>query len=152
VRQAVRSAKEAGLKVFTPFLFGIPGETFEEGLKTIEFACELDPDVASFHALTPFPGTEIHDNIERYGTCSANLEDYTYQGAAFTPYSMTREEIGELRQLAFKRFYSRPKFLFRRLVGLRSMQDCKVALKGMKSLFWLWAGENIFRRRAGCSS
>jgi radical SAM superfamily enzyme YgiQ (UPF0313 family) len=51
-RRAVRAAQEAGLKVFTPFLFGIPGETFEEGLKTIEFACELDPDVANFHALT----------------------------------------------------------------------------------------------------
>ena len=45
-RRAVRDAKKAGLTVHTPFLFGIPGETFEEGLRTIEFACEISPDLA----------------------------------------------------------------------------------------------------------
>ncbi len=50
LRRAVRAAKEVGLKVSTPFIFGIPGETFEEGLKTIGFAIELDPDLANFHA------------------------------------------------------------------------------------------------------
>jgi len=145
IRTAVRSAKKAGLKVFTPFLFGIPGETFEEGLQTIEFACELDPHVANFHALTPFPGTELFDNIERYGTLSEDLSDYTYQGAAFTPYSMSREEIGRLRQLAFKRFYSRPRFLLRRLAGMRSLQDWRAAMQGIRSLFWLWAKGDLFR-------
>jgi radical SAM superfamily enzyme YgiQ (UPF0313 family) len=150
IREAVRSAKQVGLKVFTPFLFGIPGETFEEGLQTIEFACELDPHVANFHALTPFPGTELFNNIERYGTRSEDLFDYTYQGVAFTPYSMSREEIGRLRQLAFKRFYSRPKFLLRRLVGVRSMQDWRAAVRGVRSLFWIWAKEDIFGRDAAC--
>ncbi len=145
IRTAVRSAKKAGLKVFTPFLFGIPGETFEEGLQTIEFACELDPHVANFHALTPFPGTELFDNIERYGTLSEDLSDYTYQGAAFTPYSMSREEIGRLRQLAFKRFYSRPRFLLRRLAGMRSLQDWRAAMQGVRSLFWIWAKGDLFR-------
>ena len=78
-----RRAQDAGLKVFTPFLLGIPGETYEEGIETIGFACELDPDVANFHALTPFPGTELHDNIEQYGALSPDLTDFTYQGAAF---------------------------------------------------------------------
>lgn len=87
------AAKEAGLKVMNPFIFGIPGETFEDGLKTIEFACELDPDIANFHAITTFPGTELYDNAAKYGTVSDRLTDYTYQGAAFVPYSMTREEI-----------------------------------------------------------
>jgi hypothetical protein len=48
---------------------------------------ELDPDIANFHAITPFPGTELYDNIEKYGTMSEDLSDYTYQGAAFTPYT-----------------------------------------------------------------
>ncbi len=146
VRRAVRAAKQAGLTVFTPFLFGIPGETFAEALATIDFACELDPDVANFHALTPFPGTELHDNIGRYGTASANLEDYTYQGAAFTPHTMTREEICELRQIAFRRFYSRPRFLARRLLSLRTADDVRAAVTGMRSLLWLWVSRRLFGR------
>ena len=147
VRRAVRAAKRAGLTVFTPFLFGIPGETFAEGLKTIEFACELDPDVANFHALTPFPGTELYDNLHRYGTVSANLEDYTYQGAAFTPHTMTREEICELRQIAFRRFYSRPRFLVRRLLALRTLDDARAAMIGLRSLVWLWLSRRLFGQR-----
>ena len=145
-RRAVAAAKEAGLRVFTPFLFGIPGETFEEGLKTIEFARELDPDVANFHCLTPFPGTELYDNIEQYGTLSKDLADYTYQGAAFIPYSMKREEITRLRQIAFKKFYSRPRFLVRRVLGIRSLPDMRAAFTGMRSLFWVWVKRDLFRR------
>jgi len=145
-RKAVREAQAVGLKVFTPFLFGIPGETYEEGLKTIEFACELDPDVANFHALTPFPGTELYDNISQYGTMSANLTDFTYQGAAFVPYTMKREEISQLRQIAFKRFYSRPRFLLKRFLGLRSLNDLKAAFTGIRSLLWVWVKKDLFRR------
>jgi radical SAM superfamily enzyme YgiQ (UPF0313 family) len=134
------------LTVYTPFIFGIPGETFEDGLKTIEFACELNPDIANFHALTPFPGTEIYDNIEKYGTMSGDLTDFTYQGAAFVPYTMKREEIARLRQMAFKRFYSRPRFVLKKLVALRNVNDIKAVANGAQSMFWLWIKSDIFRR------
>jgi radical SAM superfamily enzyme YgiQ (UPF0313 family) len=143
-RKAVREAKKAGLTVHTPFLFGIPGETFEEGLRTIDFACEISPDLASFHALTPFPGTELHENAERYGTLAEDLTDYTYQGAAFVPHTMTREEIGRLRQIAYRRFYSRPGYLVRRLVNVRSTQELKAAARGVWSLLGLWVGRDVF--------
>ena len=116
-RNAVKWAKEAGIKVSTPFMFGIPGETFEEGLQTIEFAIELNPDIANFHAITPFPGTYLYDNLEKYGTMSGELSDFTYQGAAFIPHTMTREDILKLRQTAFRRFYSRPSFILKKLLN-----------------------------------
>ncbi len=147
IRKAVRNAQEVGIKVFTPFLFGIPGETFDEGLETIKFACELNPDVANFHSLTPFPGTVLYDNLKEYGTVAGDLADYTYQGAAFTPHTMTREEIMELRQIAFRTFYSRPKFLIRRLAGMSSPSDLQVAVTGLRSLFRLWFEQGIFKRK-----
>jgi len=145
-RKAVKTAKKLGIKVLTPFLFGIPGQTYEDGLKSIEFACEIDPDVANFHALTPFPGSELYDNLEKYGTISDDTSDFSYQGAAFVPFSMTREEIWKLRQLAFKKFYSRPKYILGRLLRMRTTDDLVAALKGAKSLFWIWVKEDIFRR------
>jgi len=146
IKKAVKAAQEVGLTVYTPFLFGIPGQTYADGLKTIEFALELDPDIANFHAITPFPGTELYDNIEKYGTMSEDLTDYTYQGAAFIPFTMTREEIAELRQLALKKFYSRPKFLWRRVLALRSFNDLIAAWQGIKSLFWLKTEKKLFNR------
>jgi radical SAM superfamily enzyme YgiQ (UPF0313 family) len=146
IRKAVTAAQEVGLKVSTPFMFGIPGETFEEGLQTIDFAVDLNPDIANFHAITPFPGTYLYDNLDRFGTISEELSDFTYQGAAFIPHTMTREEILKLRQIAFRRFYGRPSFMLKSLLELRTPHDFVVALKSLRSLFWIAAKSDVFRR------
>ncbi len=152
IKKAVKTAKSVGLKVHTPFIIGIPGETYEEALKTIEFACELDPDMVSFHALTPFPGTELYNNIEKYGSMSQDFSDFTYQGAAFIPYTMTRDEISELRQIAYRKFYSRPRYILRRLLDIRNTNDLRAVFKGAKSMFWLWAKRGIFQPLHGKQS
>jgi radical SAM superfamily enzyme YgiQ (UPF0313 family) len=144
VRNAVKWAKEVGLKVQASFVFGIPGETYQEALRTIELACEIAPDMASFHAIVPFPGTYLHDHASQYGTISEDLTDFTYQGAAFVPHTMTRQQIWELRQRAYRTFYSRPAFLVRRLSGLRHPHDLAVAFEGARALFWLWARKGAF--------
>ncbi|UCH53606.1 MAG: cobalamin-dependent protein [Pseudomonadota bacterium] len=146
IRAAVRAAKRAGLRVSMPFLFGIPGETYEEGLQTIDFALSLDLDLANFHAITPFPGTDLYDQAGKYGTISRDKRDFTYQSAAFVPYSMSRQQLHELRQLAFRRFYSRPVYLLRQLLRLRTVGDVRAAAFGVRSLFWLWARRGLFRR------
>jgi radical SAM superfamily enzyme YgiQ (UPF0313 family) len=146
IRTAVRTAQDVGLSVSTPFLFGIPGETYEDGLQTIEFAVRLNPDMANFHAITPFPGTYLHDNLERFGTVSDQLTDYTYQGAAFVPRTMTREDIQDLRRRAFRRFYLRPSFLLKRALRLRTINDAKAVLRSIESLFWLVTRSHIFHR------
>ncbi len=147
IHEAVCAAKEVGIRVSTPFLFGIPGETYEEGLQTIDFALDLNPDIANFHAITPFPGTHLYDNIDQYGTISEELSDFTYQGAAFIPHTMSREDILQLRQIAFRRFYSRPSFLMKRVLELRNPHDLRVAVKSLRSLFHLWTKENIFSKK-----
>ncbi|MEW6109358.1 MAG: radical SAM protein [Nitrospirota bacterium] len=147
IKRAVKAAQDVGIKVSTPFMFGIPGETFEEGLQTIKFAIELNPDIANFHAITPFPGTYLYDNLEKYGVISDELSDFTYQGAAFIPFTMTREEILELRRIAFKKFYSRPSFILKKLIELRSPREFIIAVKSARSLFWLWTKSDIFSKQ-----
>jgi anaerobic magnesium-protoporphyrin IX monomethyl ester cyclase len=148
-RDAVRWARQAGLRVQTTFVFGIPGETWQDGLATIDFACELSADMASFHALTPFPGTWLHDHAAELGTMSAELTDYTYQGAAFVPHTLTRDQIRELRQRAYRTFYSRPSLLARKVLGLRSGEDVRTAARAARTLFWLWAEKGLFAGPAG---
>ncbi len=148
IRVAVRTAQDVGLRVSTPFMFGIPGETFEEGLQTIDFAIKLNPEMANFHAITPFPGTYLYDNLDQFGTISDDLSDFTYQGAAFIPRTMTREDIQKLRQIAFRKFYLRPSFMLKKLLALRTVNDLKVVWKSAKSLFWLALEKGLFNRHA----
>jgi hypothetical protein len=97
--------------------------------------------------LTPFPGTHLYNNIEKYGSVAHNLEEFTYQGAAFVPFTMSRRQIQELRQLAFKKFYGRPSFLFRKVLQLRTVSDCKAAYNGVRSLFWLYIKKGVFNKK-----
>jgi hypothetical protein len=59
---------------------------------------------------------------------------------------MTREQIRELRQRAYRTFYSRPRYLLRRVMGLRHPSEIRTALKSAKALFWLWAKKDVFGR------
>jgi radical SAM superfamily enzyme YgiQ (UPF0313 family) len=145
-RAAVRAAKRVGLQVSTPFVFGIPGESVADIERTIEFAIELDPDLANFHALTPFPGTPLHERARDLGWLSTDHNDYTYQGVAFVPTGLQRDDIIALRRLAFRRFYSRPRWLLRRLMRLRRLDDLWAAVLGAISLVNLWNRPAATRR------
>jgi len=61
--------------------------------------------------------------------------------------SFSLPQIHALRQLAFRRFYSRPGFLVRQLFRLRNRNDLRAALSGIKSLFWLWTRDRLFGRK-----
>lgn len=146
-RRAVRDAKAVGLKVSTPFIFGIPGETFEEGHETIDFAIELNADMVNFHTLTPYPATELYDHVARYGTMTNVSDELTFETAAFVPYTMSRNDILKLKQLAFKRFYSRPAYAVKRLLGIRSRYDLMAIVFGIKTLATIHLVPNVFARR-----
>ncbi|MGQ9705551.1 MAG: B12-binding domain-containing radical SAM protein [bacterium] len=134
-REAVYLAKRAGLQTVTPIIFGLPGQTFEDGLETIEEVCKLPTDIVNFHALTPFPGTELFTNIDKYGSLATkDLEEFTFEGIAFTPFTMTRGEIKDLRHIAFKRFYSRPSYLIKRLLNIRTWYDVMFGYFGGRGL------------------
>jgi anaerobic magnesium-protoporphyrin IX monomethyl ester cyclase len=52
-KNAVRMAKEAGMKVKGSIILGIPGETEEHANATIAFVKELNLDISNWHGYTP---------------------------------------------------------------------------------------------------
>jgi len=63
-QDAVRIAKDRSISVPTSFIFGYPGETYEDMNATIRFAIRLDPDYAQSTILTPYPGTPIFQELK----------------------------------------------------------------------------------------
>lgn len=66
VRESVNMAHDAGVKVLASFILGLPGETKETILESMEFAQELGVHYG-FHVLAPFPGTDVRENAEEFG-------------------------------------------------------------------------------------
>ena len=134
--RAVEMTHAAGIETVGTYVFGIPGETYAEGLETIKLACRLDHYYAEFFPLTPFPGTELYENIDKYGTLNAPLDrlGMLFKAAPFVPYSMTEDEIIRLLDTAFTVYYGRPSFVLRRIAGIRTWYDVEAIAHGGLSI------------------
>lgn len=130
VRNAVHWAKSAGLEVWGYFLIGAPGETKEKFEETIDFAIELDVDVAKFHIIQPYPGSKIFYQLASRGL----IDNYDYNrygihtGPVHHLESLTSDEILDLQRLAYRRFYLRPRKLLQHVMRLKSFNRLRVNL------------------------
>lgn len=61
IEKAVTSAHEAGIRGFGYFIVGWLNETREQYRQTVDLACRLPLDYASFYTATPLPGTPLHE-------------------------------------------------------------------------------------------
>lgn len=86
---AFRSARESGFpSVGIDLIFGTPGQAEEDWAFDLRRAVEARPDHISAYALSPEPGTPIHDEIGR-GEVSLPSDD-----TAARMYDMARETLG----------------------------------------------------------
>ena len=71
--ESIKMCKQAGLKSFTSFMIGFPGETDEEMMKTLDMydrIVAIDPEGARINGMfiyTPFLGIELFDTVVKSG-------------------------------------------------------------------------------------
>lgn len=116
VIKAVKWLKEAGMEITASYVIGTPGETKEEVERTIKFAVKLDTDFAQFTAMTPYPGTEVYEYAKREGLLLTNdWSKFTTIKPVMRTKELSAKEIEKLVSKAYRKFYLRPKFLWRQL-------------------------------------
>ncbi|MEW6202188.1 MAG: radical SAM protein [bacterium] len=111
--EAIRLTKQAGIKTFASFIFGLPYETKQTIQDTINFAMKIDPDLVSFSKLTPFPGTAVAEMAKKgVGGLKLLTNDYTRYGrtigVALELEQLPLKELDKYHRLAYLRFYMRP--------------------------------------------
>jgi anaerobic magnesium-protoporphyrin IX monomethyl ester cyclase len=82
IRRGIRAAADAGLRVKTGWIYGLPG-TLEEQYESIPFMLDLRPHEISIHQLIPFPGTIYYTDPSRFGIRIADpkaFESFCYGG------------------------------------------------------------------------
>ncbi|MEA3512929.1 MAG: radical SAM protein [Campylobacterota bacterium] len=75
-------AKNAGIRVKTGWIYGLPG-TMKEQYESIDFMIKMRPHEISIHQLIPFPGTPYYENPELHGIeikDKTNFESFCYGG------------------------------------------------------------------------
>ncbi|MCI0503081.1 B12-binding domain-containing radical SAM protein [Candidatus Micrarchaeota archaeon] len=135
VRAAVRMTKEAGISPRCSFMLGNPGETRETIERTIQFALELDPDLAMFNITVPFPGTKMFEWAKQNGLLlTENWDDYDLSKQVMRLPTISDQDLRESYSSAYRRFFLRPKYMLRRLAGIRSVEDAVELANGAKAV------------------
>jgi radical SAM superfamily enzyme YgiQ (UPF0313 family) len=148
-RIAVKQTKEAGIEVLTHIIFGLPGETMETIKETIKYVKELDPDYAQFYCAIPFPKTELEEMGKKNGWITT--EDYAKyelnQPILHLP-TLSVEDLQKARDMAYRQFYLRPSYVFKRLKKIKNFKDLLVNYRQAKDFISSWISPNSTAKTA----
>jgi len=72
--RAVKMIKESGMQVTAFLIAGLPGETDETIQDTIDWIEEVKPDKFTVSACTPYPGSPIWNDPERFGVTNIDTD------------------------------------------------------------------------------
>jgi anaerobic magnesium-protoporphyrin IX monomethyl ester cyclase len=105
-RRAVELLRENGVFSQGTFIIGHRSDSHETVEAVRRYADELDPDIASFFALTPFPGTEVYDGAVRGGWIEDhNWASYDMVHAVMPTEHLTRVEVQQELYDCYESFF-----------------------------------------------
>jgi len=139
VKEVFQLTKKVGISTLAYFMIGSPTETKEDILQTIEFAKKLNPDFVHLTITTPFPATAIYKKGIEDGIIKGDFwrEFALAPTERFQPQyfeeNLTSSELIELVDYAYKSFYTRPTYIVKELLQVKSFQELKRKVKaGLK--------------------
>ncbi len=74
IKELVNIAHDNGIQVHSMFVTGLPGETKEEILTTLNYPFKVGFDSASFFIANPLPGSELYDFCKEKGYLPTSYE------------------------------------------------------------------------------
>ena len=139
--EAIRRLHAHGVMVNGSFVFGMDDDDPSVFDRTAEWAVAQGIETATFHILTPYPGTALHERMRRAGRIlHENWNLYDTRHAVFRPARMTGAQLEAGYWRAYESFY-----LWRSIVrGARAHDRLADSLRhvayagGWKKLEPLW--------------
>jgi radical SAM superfamily enzyme YgiQ (UPF0313 family) len=103
---ATRRLHDLGVMVNGSFVFGMDADDASVFERTVEWAIEQGIETATFHILTPYPGTALHTRMNAQGRMTTQDWDlYDTRHAVFRPARMSAEELEQGYWRAYRDFY-----------------------------------------------
>ena len=111
INKAIEVANKVGIECQGFFIFGLPGETKETIMESINFAKNSKLSRGQFMILDVIPGSELWYTLK--GKFKPNWKKNSYKEPEWLPEGLTKKDLMEAQSKAFKQFYLRPIILFR---------------------------------------
>jgi radical SAM superfamily enzyme YgiQ (UPF0313 family) len=104
---AIRRLHGLGIMVNASFVFGMDDDDETVFGRTLEWAVRQGIETATFHILTPYPGTALHARVQAQGRITTNNWDlYDTRHAVFQPQKLSKEALEAGYWRAYREFYA----------------------------------------------
>lgn len=103
---AIRRLHDLGVMVNASFVFGMDGDDSSVFDRTVGWAIQQGIETATFHILTPYPGTALYKRIHAENRITtSNWDLYDTRHTVFTPRLLSPKELEEGYWHAYEEFY-----------------------------------------------
>jgi len=103
---AIRRLHDQGVMVNGSFVFGLDEDGPDVFSRTVDWAVERGIETATFHILTPYPGTALHARMERAGRIvHRDWERYDTRHVVYRTLGMSAEQLESGYWSAYRDFY-----------------------------------------------
>ena len=139
--EAVRRLHGLGVMVNGSFVFGFDGHDQSVFARTVDWAVGQGIETATFHILTPYPGTALFDRLRSDGRIRTTDWDlYDTRHAVFRPSGMSAEALERGYWRAYRRFYRWDRIVQAAWTKPGAVERLRHLLYagGWKKLEWAW--------------
>jgi radical SAM superfamily enzyme YgiQ (UPF0313 family) len=103
---AIHRLHDLGVMINGSFVFGMDGDAASVFERTVEWAIHQGIETATFHILTPYPGTALYQRMSAQERLTIHDWDvYDTRHAVFRPALMSAEELEQGYRWAYREFY-----------------------------------------------
>src|SRR5262249_9591953 len=106
-REVVRRLDSLGIMINGSFVFGLDGDDRDVFQRTVDWAIQSGITTATFHILTPYPGTALFvEMAARNRIQTRNWDLYDTRHVVYRPSLLTPDELKRGYDWAYQSFYS----------------------------------------------
>ncbi len=136
LEKLLSQCRNLNIKVCADFIFGLPGQSKQEILDTINYSRSIPIDYASFNIAAPLAGTNIRE-LAKQKLNTKNIHHYDSLGKSnvVSVCDISANELIQLRNLAVKKFYFRWNYLLKRVLSIRTTQQFIIQFQEMLGIF-----------------
>lgn len=144
IRRAFALTHQAGIETMAYFILGIPVETYEEEVKTIDFAKEINSTYVQFSLLSPYYGTKLYkETVEKGWYKEVNVKnplDQDIKKPVIMSQNWDQQKYSKIMSKAYISYYFRPSYIVNRILSIKDISQVVNSLKGMMTLVkWIIA-------------
>ncbi len=134
IKEAIILTKRQGFYTKGLFMWGNPLETDETIHQTQQLIYSLPLDDISIAFFTPFPGSDLWNDINSFGHFDNNWNKLTCYDLVFIPHGMSGTKLTDTQTKTLKKFYKRPRVLWSYFTRLRSFSQFRRLYNSWRAL------------------